>query len=698
MRKEMLELTASVETVRGIGPRRRDVLAESGIRTVEDLLLTLPFRYEDRSRFARIADLTPGDRATVTGRIAASVLRRTRIRGFTIFQARVEDDSGILTCLWYNQPYLKDLLKEGRNVVLFGEAVLPSRGRPVVQYQNPQVEILGEDPERVHTGRIVPIYRKLGDLSPRRLRGILHDLLRRLPREIPDPLPPDLSRRLEFPPRAEALREVHFPGPGTDPGLLEAGRTPSHRRLAFEELLALQVALATAREQRRRRMAPRLAPELESGRARERILPFRLTGAQEQALEEILRDLAGPSPMSRLLQGEVGSGKTAVALLGAVAVMEGGCQVALMVPTEILAEQHFRSAGRLLAPTRFRLALLTAGLPSEERRSTLAALAEGSVDLVVGTHALLQETVSFHRLGLVIVDEQHRFGVRQRALLQEKGGGHPHLLLMTATPIPRSLALAYYGDMDVSVLDELPPGRGAVRTVLRTGEDRERIYAFIRREAGEGRRTAIVYPLVRESKGRDLRSAAREAEALARGPLAGVPVGLLHGRMSPEERNRVMAHFTSGRIRVLVTTTVVEVGIDVPEASVMIVEHAERFGLAQLHQLRGRVGRGAAASWCVLIPGEAISAEAEARLRILAETPSGFELARKDLEMRGPGELRGLRQSGDPGLRVADLVRDEDLLEIARQAALEIGRSSVRPQRPPPAPPLRRFPQRESRS
>ncbi len=663
-----MDLQAPVDAVKGIGRRRAEALAGAGIRTAEDLLLNLPFRYEDRSRFASISALAAGSRAAVRGRILSAVLRRTRIRGFTIFSARIEDGSGVLPCLWYNQPYLRNVLKEGREVVLYGEATVPERGKRELTFVNPQYEIVGDDPERIHTGRIVPVYRKVGDLSCRRLRGILHALLRDLSPDPADPLPAGIGRRLGLPCRAAAIREVHFPPPGASPGLLEAGTTPAHRRLAFEELFFLQASLERARR-RRKSLSGITIPITSAIRlACSRILPFRLTAAQERALEEIYRDLSGPAPMSRLLHGDVGSGKTVVAVQAALAAMEGGCQAALMVPTEVLAEQHYRTLGRLLAGTGHSPALLTSGQPPAQRRETLEALAGGAARLVVGTHSLIQETVEFRRLGLVVVDEQHRFGVRQRALLQEKGR-HPHLLLMTATPIPRSLALVLYGDMEISVLDEVPRGRGGVRTVLRTSADRDKIHAFIRREAGEGRRTAIVYPLVSGSESTDLRSAVDEARSLAKGALSGIAVGLLHGRMPPEERSRAMADFASGRTPVLVTTTVVEVGIDVPEATVMVVESAERFGLSQLHQLRGRVGRGASASWCILVRGERISPEAEARLRVISGTSDGFEIARRDLEIRGPGELRGLRQSGDPGLRLADLVRDADLLEIARREA-----------------------------
>jgi ATP-dependent DNA helicase RecG len=674
--KRAPELSARVGTVKGIGPRRAEALAETGILTVEDLLLTLPFRYEDRSRFAAVSELHPGMRAAVRGIIASPVLLRTRIRGFTIFHLQLRDESGILPCVWYNQPYLRHILKEGRRAVLFGEAVLPDRGKRVLQFMNPQHEILGDDPDGVHTGRIVPIYRRVGDLSSRGMRGIVRDLLDALPGDLPDSLPAGTARDRQFPSRGEAIRQVHFPEPGADPVLLEQGRTPAHLRLSFEELFKQQSDLARSREERRRRDGIPLQTTPEDRARHAARLPFPLTMAQEKALGEILDDLRGPSPMCRLLQGDVGSGKTVVAFLAAMAALENGCQAAVMVPTETLAEQHHRTLGRLLSGTGFRISILTSGLSSPERRRILQAAREGSVDLLVGTHALIQEEVSFRKLGLVVVDEQHRFGVRQRERLQGKGIA-PHLLLMTATPIPRSLALACYGDMEMSVIDEIPDGRGSVRTVLRTAAHRERIYRFIRRESEEGRRVVIVHPVVQHTEGRDLKSAVRQAELLARGPFAGIPVGLLHGRMPSEEKRRTMDDFGSGAIRILVTTTVVEVGMDVPEASVMVVENAERFGLSQLHQLRGRVGRGPAASWCILIPGEGMTEEAQVRLGTLCSIADGFEIARRDLEMRGPGELLGIRQSGEQALRVARLPRDSDLLEMARRAVTADGIAST---------------------
>ena len=680
MEKTFLDLSMPLRRVRGVGPRRSEALAAAGLLTVEDLLLTLPFRYEDRSRFLRIASLESGTRGAISGRILSPILRRTRVPGFSIFEIAVEDGSGRLRCVWFNQPYLKAVLREGRRVVLFGEAVIPERGARSLQLRNPQYEVLGQDPEGIHTGRIVPIYRRVGDLSTRRLRAIVHDLLESLPPALPDPLPVDVVRGLGLPPRDEAIREIHFPAAGTDPALLDRGLLPATRRLAFEELYRLQVSLARARQERD---ALRGIPCPGVGRVRQMLkglLPFQLTEAQERSLVEITADLARSRPMSRLLQGDVGCGKTVVALLSALVAIESGCQAALMVPTEILAVQHLKTFGRILAGARYRLGVLTAGVRGPARCEVLEALSTGDLDLVIGTHALIQAGVKFRRLGLVIIDEQHRFGVRQRTRLVEKGK-EPHLLMLTATPIPRSLALTLYGDLDLSLIDALPPGRPAVTTVLRPPGDHPAIYTFIRKEVERGGRAAIVYPLVRESQARELRAAVSESIRLSEGPFRGMPVGLLHGDLPPAEKSRVMEGFATGRTPILVTTTVVEVGVDVPEASIILVEHADRFGLAQLHQLRGRVGRGSASSWCILVPGERATPAARARLEVLTGTSDGFEIARRDLELRGPGELEGLRQSGEPDLKIADLGRDLDLLERARVEALR-----SRPATPPGSP------------
>ncbi len=660
-----LRLSTPLSGVRGIGETRAAALAEAGLRRVEDLLLTLPMRYEDRSRCAPIASLSLGDRATVRVQVELLRILGTRKRGFAILEAELRDSTGSLLAAWYNQIYLRNLLKPGLEIVLYGE-VASSASRPGrLLLKNPQFEILGDDPAGIHTGRIVPIYRKTAGFSARSLRSLIHRILAALPPQLPETLPPLLSGRADLCARGTAFREAHFPPPGTSPDQLEEKKTPAQRRLALEELYRLQRSFARARRLRSRRRAVACPAPADLQNRLGRMCPFPLTAAQARALVEILADLERPFPMQRLLQGDVGSGKTIVALLATVAAMEAGLQVAWMVPTEILAQQQLRCTLEVLRGTRFRAALLTA-----RTRESWQAGSGSRADLVVGTHSLIQESVEFDRLGLVVIDEQHRFGVRQRDRLERKGR-HPHRLLMTATPIPRSLAHACYGDLDVSVIDELPPGRVPIRTVVRRAADRERIYRFIREEVARGGRAAFVLPAVQAGKAPE-RSAVAAREKLAAWAFPNLKVGLLHGGLDPAAREQALHEFAEGVAPILVSTTVVEVGVDVPEASVIVVEQADRFGLSQLHQMRGRVGRGSRPSWCILIPAEGASPEALERIRILREVSDGFEIARRDLEMRGPGELRGLRQSGVSDLRVADLSRDLDLLEAARLAVLRV--------------------------
>ncbi|MFQ5877677.1 MAG: ATP-dependent DNA helicase RecG [Acidobacteriota bacterium] len=666
----MPDLATPLRYVRGIGPGRAADLEAQGLRCVEDLLLHLPFRYEDRSRFYPIADLRPGLRATVRGRIVTGALRRTRSRGFTIFEAVVEDDSGSIRVVFFNQPYLRTLLAPGREVVLHGQADLSRYARRGLVLQSPQFEVLSEaDRDTIHTGRVVPIYGRLAGLSSRAIRRVVHSLLSSLSEELPDPLPAGVAAARGFPPRRRALLEVHFPPDGADPGLLAAGRTAAHRRLIFEEFFFLQLGFALSRREREAVRPGRPLRIDDAIRARLRAaLPFRLTGAQRRVLKEIAGDLMSGRPMNRLLQGDVGCGKTIVALMAALLVVENGHQVAFMAPTEILAEQHHRSFERLLRGRGYPVALLTSAVQGAARRQALRGLRGGAIPILVGTHAMIEEEVRFASLRLAVIDEQHRFGVAQRARLRAKGE-RPDVLVMTATPIPRSLALTVYGDLDLSVIDEPPPGRKPVRTLLRGEESRPRVYAFLREQIGAGRQAYVVYPLVEESDRSDLRAASEMAERLRREIFPDLPVGLLHGRMRPDEREEAMSGFVSGRIPILVTTTVVEVGVDVPNATVMLIEQAERFGLSQLHQLRGRVGRGAHDSYCILMEGRAATDEARRRLQVMCDTCDGFVIARRDLEIRGPGEFLGTRQSGLPDLRVGDILRDHDILEDARREA-----------------------------
>jgi ATP-dependent DNA helicase RecG len=524
----------------------------------------------------------------------------------------------------------------------------------------------------IHVGRRVPVYRKLSDLRPKQLREIIHAVLKAIPdTAIPETLPVELRKRYRLPSRAEALRQIHFPLEEASLTDYERARSPAHRRLIFEELFWLALGLLVKRGVRlKESKSMRIKIDDPIKRRIASVLPFKLTEAQRKVVKEIFRDMRSDAPMNRLLQGDVGSGKTIVALIAMLAAMENDCQAALMAPTEILAEQHARNIKRILAKTPYRVELLNGSMKSADKHRLHQAILSGEVDACVGTHALIQESVAFKKLGLAIIDEQHRFGVMQRAELRARGS-NPDVLVMTATPIPRSLAMTVYGDLDVSIIDEMPPGRTPIVTKVFADNpsDRKEVKQLLTREVRAGRQVYVVYPLVEESEKMDLRDATRRYEYLRDQVFPKFTVGLLHGRMKPEEKDEVMRRFVSGEIKILVSTTVIEVGVDVPNASVMVVEHAERFGLSQLHQLRGRVGRGAEQSFCVLLASEKQTAVARERLGIMEETNDGFRIAEKDLELRGPGEILGTRQAGLPEFRVANLVRDLDILQAARKEA-----------------------------
>ncbi len=659
--------------VRGIGPSRAEALAEKGFLTAGDLLLHLPFRYEDRSRFLPISALNASSGAvTISGRVLQAAGFTTARRRMRIVKVLVDDGTGTIECVWFNQSFIRDHLREGVEVVLYGAPTFGQKRRGVLQLSAPDWEIVTREAgDEIHMGRIVPIHRRLPGLSPKALRRIIHDLLAALPADLADPIPPALRERLGLVARSDAIRQVHFPDPGASAGDLARMRTPAHRRMIFEEFFLLQVALALSRRNAAKvKRGFRYKVNDDVRRRLREVLPFRLTGAQRRVLGEIGDDLKAASPMSRLLQGDVGSGKTIVALLAMLFAVESDHQAVLMAPTELLAEQHFRGVVKLLEGKGYRSILLTGAVKGAARRQTLAGIAGGFWQVVVGTHALIQESVTFHRLGLVVVDEQHRFGVVQRAALREKGA-QPDVLVMTATPIPRSLCLTLYGDLHLSVLDEMPPGRRPVRTFRRKAESREKIYEFVRKEIRKGRQAYLVLPLVEEDEESDLKAAVKMADDLRRA-LPDTTVGLMHGRLDSAQRDRTMKAFAAGEIELLVATTVIEVGIDVPNATVMVIENAERFGLSQLHQLRGRVGRGAHASYCILVESDALTPEAEARLAVMAETEDGFRIAEKDLEIRGPGEMTGTRQTGMPELRIANILRDRDLLELAREEAFKL--------------------------
>jgi ATP-dependent DNA helicase RecG len=662
-------LQTPLQYVKGVGPRRAADLAKAGLRTVEDLLFRFPRRYEDRSRFQPIASLKPGAPAAVLGEVLQCGVAGTRRPGFKLFTALVQDGSGQVKVVWPNQGFLKDVVKPHQRIVLFGRAEYwGSRG---LQLTAPEFEVLTDDGdgEPLHTGRIVPIYERTGVVTPNLHRRLVHSVLGLLTAPLPELIPTAVLARERWPDRRTALRQAHFPDPDADLSALNAFAAPAQRRLIFEDFFVYQTGLALRRRQNAAVRKPHVVAVTDTLRDRARArLPFKLTDGQRTALKDIVSDMQRPWPMQRLLQGDVGSGKTIVASLAAFVAMENGFQAALMAPTEILAEQHMRTLEGWLFGTGFRVALLSGRLGDAGRRRVLAELAGGEIQLVVGTHALVQDDVRFKALSLVVIDEQHRFGVLQRGTLAEKGL-HPDVLLMTATPIPRTLALTACGDMDVTVMRDRPPGRQPIRTVVQPGTRRDDVYRLMRAAIGEGRQVYVIYPLIETSEKTDLKAATAMAGHLAADVFPDLVVELLHGRLKADQKEEVMRRFVAGQIHVLVSTTVVEVGVDVPNATVMVVEHAERFGLAQLHQLRGRIGRGAHASTCVLLYESPWSEEAKARLSAMAASDDGFVLAERDLELRGPGDVFGTRQSGVPFLRAGDPIRDADLLEQAHLEA-----------------------------
>ena len=654
-------LATPLQFLRGVGPRRAALLEKKGLRTVEDALFFLPLRHEDRTRLTPLRALQPGQTATCSGTIVGlspPPPGRTR-QPFTVM---LRDASGHATASWFGWRYLARALERGQRLVLHGRV---ARYRGAIVLQQPDWEIVesGED-ERLHTGRLVPVYSLTEGLGQRALRALMWRIVDQFASQVAEVLPDAARARRRLVGLAQALADGHFPG-------TEEALAAARRRLAFDDFLLLQLGLAILRARTTRARGLSLDPRGDLvGRLRAR-LPYRLTAAQERVWEEIRRDMAAPHPMHRLLQGDVGSGKTVVAALAVLTAVEAGYQAAVMAPTEILAEQHVVTFRDLIEPLGVRVSLLTSALKPRERAAARAALAAGEVGCAVGTHALVQEGVAFRRLGLAVVDEQHRFGVEQRARLRGKGE-HPDLLVMTATPIPRTLALTLYGDLDVSVIDELPPGRRPVVTAARTEARRRAIYRFIGEQVAAGRQAYVVCPLVEESEALDLKAATDMARRLAGEVFPHLTVGLLHGRLGVEDKDAIMRRFKAGEIQVLVSTTVIEVGIDVPNASVMLVEHAERFGLSQLHQLRGRVGRGPWKSYCILLTAGRLTEDARRRIEGMVATHDGFRIAEVDLALRGPGEFFGTRQSGLPEFRVADLLRDAALLEEARREALAI--------------------------
>jgi ATP-dependent DNA helicase RecG len=732
-------LDTPVMYVRGVGPRLAETLAAKSIRSAEDLLYHLPFRYEDRQYPRGLDELKPGETASVIAEVRSAILLRTR--RMPLFELTLSQGRHLLKCVWFHATYLQGKFFPGQTVAVYGK-IEPSRSASNLKMIQPQWESLPDSSDDAETrllevGRITPVYESLGGsrLASRWQRKVIFHLLESVRGSIPECLPRAMLTRLNLPSREVALREAHFPPEGTSMTELQAMRTPAHRRLIFEELFFLELGLEIKRRRMRERAGIAFATTDKVRQAIREVLPFHPTAAQKRTLAEIVTDMRQPTPMRRLLQGDVGSGKTIVALQAMLVAIENGYQAALMAPTEILATQHFLGARKLLerSSRRYRVVLLTGSLDEDRKRVHRGQINRGEAQLVIGTHALIEEKVEFDRLGLVVVDEQHRFGVLQRFKLMKKPNQpEPDVLVMTATPIPRTLALSLYGDLDVSVLDELPPGRTPIVTRCAPGERSAEVWPFVRKQVARGRQAYIVYPVIeglgedqpeldfprdpadggtngsqlssktgsahsakaadlfpqppipsakadRKKKSAELKSAVEMHERLKAGPLAGLRLGLLHGRLDADEKEVIMRRFQRGEIDVLVATTVIEVGVDVPNATVMVIEHAERFGLAQLHQLRGRVGRGAAKSYCILITGERVSPLAEERLNAMVRTQDGFELAEIDLAMRGPGEFFGTRQAGLPDFRVADLVRDRQLLELAKLEADRFAHADAKP-------------------
>jgi ATP-dependent DNA helicase RecG len=677
------DLQTPIQFIKGVGPRLAEILKKKNIQTVEDALYFLPRLYEDRRRIKTISQLTVGKMETAVGTIQRAEMafhgrRRT-------FEVLLGDETGTLVAKWFNfnPRYMKGRFHKGTRLILSGEVRLFQLQKEI---HHPELEILEEEPgilsgpsgqggleDSLHFGRIVPIYSETEGLYQRQrlIRRIMKSVVDLFAAKAFSGIPDAIAQRQKLIPLSQAFRCAHFPDPEDDMALLNDGKSPAHRRLIFDEFFFLELGLALRRSGTLLEKGIAFAiTHLYTNRLRD-LLPFALTRAQERVLAEIESDMQKPHPMNRLLQGDVGSGKTIVALMAGLMAIEGGFQVALMAPTEILAEQHFLVVRPLVERLGLQACLLTSSLKKSVKEALYQEIGAGKIHLAIGTHALIQEGVKFDRLGLAIIDEQHKFGVIQRATLKKKGY-NPDVLVMTATPIPRTLSMTIYGDLDVSVIDELPPGRGMITTRVFNEKERFRVYRLLREAISSGKQAYVVYPLVEESERLDLKDATQMAQHLQKDIFPEFRVGLIHGRMKSEEKETIMADFKARRIRLLVSTIVIEVGIDVPNASVMVIEHAERFGLSQLHQLRGRVGRGKDPSQCLLIAQYRRTDEAKRRLRVMEQTTDGFKISEEDLAIRGPGELLGTQQSGLPDFRVADFLRDFSLLNEARQEAFSL--------------------------
>jgi len=664
--KHAITLDTEVQYLKGVGPKRAELLSTLNITCTGELLGHYPRRYLDRSSQIKISDLKIDEDVTVVGKVLSCGIQPGRRSRYMVM---FSDGSGMIDCVWFRGiKYIAKVFKVGQTVAFSGK-IKQYRG---LQLVHPEYDLISDEGEidPLNTGIIVPMYpstellSKVG-LDSRGFRRIIGPLLKKIKGRIPDPLPADILKELQLVTLDSAISNIHFPANW------QAYKS-ARKRLAFDELFFIQMLLNLQRKDRQTRQTGLV---FSSGQSRAdqfiKSLPFQLTSAQIRVIKEIQADTISGLAMNRMLQGDVGSGKTLVAITAMLSAVDSGCQAAIMAPTEILAEQHFLTLKNFLANTNINIALLKGGGRVKAKEKILAGLKDGSVDLVVGTHALVQKGVDFANLGMIIIDEQHRFGVMQRAILRRKGRT-PHVLVMTATPIPRTLALTLYGDLDVSIIDEMPRGRLPIKTAWRKEDRRKLIYDFIRKEAAAGRQIYIVYPLVEESEKMDLADATAGWENLSKHVFVEFEVGLLHGRMKPGQKEEIMQQFKEGEIKILVSTTVIEVGVDVPNASVMLIEHAERFGLPQLHQLRGRVGRGEAQSYCILLTQGFLNDTAMSRINTMVKTNDGFRIAETDLEIRGPGQLFGVRQHGDLGLKLANLATDGPLVEAARKAAVRI--------------------------
>jgi ATP-dependent DNA helicase RecG len=659
-----------VQYIKGVGPARSKLLAKLGIRTLNGLLFYIPWRSEDRKNLKRISDLASGSHETTTGKVISSKIITTPRKRMKILEVSISDSTGVLRCRWFNQPFLKKHFIEGRNVIVSGIIKGDSLTGFGPEMENPDFEPVGGEDRLIHTSRIVPVYKTTEGLTQKQLRSLMFNAIETCSSTIREYMPENILLKCGLRPLAWSLREAHFPEEITDISALNEARSTAHRRLSFDELFLLEIGLVLMKK--RESSKPGIAFSHKRVLVNKLLqnLSFSLTSAQERVIGEITSDMQRAAPMNRLVHGDVGCGKTVVALIAMLIAVENGYQACLMAPTELLSEQHYINIHSMVENLGLQVVLLTSGA----REKPVGEVAEGQAQIIIGTHSLIQEKVKFNRLGLAVIDEQHKFGVMQRADLRKKGI-NPDILIMTATPIPRTLALTLYGDLDVSVIDELPSGRKPVTTRVVFPGQREMVYSLIREELSRGRQVYIVYPLIEGSEKLDLKPAIDGAEAL-RKIFPDHNVGLVHGKMGHDEREEIMSLFKEGKIGVLVATTVIEVGMDVPNASLMLIVHAERFGLSQLHQLRGRIGRGEYESYCLMMAYPPMSDDAKMRLKAMESTGDGFRIAEHDLSIRGHGDFFGTRQSGLPDVKVANLFRDRDILEMSRKEAFALAEAS----------------------